>query len=336
MFEFNPSDYRNFLYGIVSKYHLEKKKRHAFTLWGEELILFWNNGDPRCYMNYCPHYGLPLDQGRIEGDEIVCGFHAWRFRMSDGVLIKAPLARSQPHCKLGEYEVFLKGGIVFVYPGDPEKLENAKRYIHADVIDHQSSTWINYEVPFYLAMNSSMDYPHHDSHRLFYKFYGIYRAVSSRSNPLRTQYTPVIIEETDTFFKYRITENEVEVTVYPFCTEYNDVVSKNRWQIFVSPINEICSRYMINLIPQSKNPLHRIVSKLCFYTVIKSVAMPEDSKWLKLSMKNWSKDKGLKLCDHDFGFRKYMKKFFIHSYAHQRTTKEGSSKEASYKTRHIS
>ena len=53
MFEVDSSHYRNFIFGIISKKNLARRKWHKFTLWEEELILFWNKGDVRCYKNYC-------------------------------------------------------------------------------------------------------------------------------------------------------------------------------------------------------------------------------------------------------------------------------------------
>ncbi len=77
MFDFDPKDYRDFVYGVVSKKLLSKKKQHVFKLWHEELILFWNNGEVRCFKNACAHYGLPLSRGKLKGNQVHCGFHGW-------------------------------------------------------------------------------------------------------------------------------------------------------------------------------------------------------------------------------------------------------------------
>ena len=177
MLDINPTDYRNFIYGIVSKNHLAKKGWFAFTLWDEKLILFWNNGKVNCFKNVCPHYGLPLSQGKLNKETIQCGFHGWEFDLSNGTLIKAPFARKLPKCRLKSYKAFVKGGIIFVYPGDEEYFETAKRFIMDDVVDKQASTSIEYEVPFYLALNSFIDYPHFTSHTSYNSIYGLYRAM---------------------------------------------------------------------------------------------------------------------------------------------------------------
>ena len=151
--------------------------------------------------------------------------------------------------------------------------------------------------------------PHNAFHTLFYSLYGFYRKILGRSNPLLTTYTPVPLDECYNFFRFRIEETEVELTVYPFCTEYHDVQAKNIWQIFVRPIDSTSSQYLMTIHSYSKNPLYRSIVAFFFRTVISRLAMPEDATWLRLSYKNWRKENKMRLCDHDYGLRKYLQKF---------------------------
>jgi len=309
MFDFDPAEYKNFFYGITTRRILFEKKLFPFTLWGEDLILFWNDGEPVCYQNFCPHYGLPLDQGKLKNGHIECGFHGWQFDLSDGELTNAPLAQKQPTCCLKKYATLVRGGIVFIYPGNESGRESAEQKILQTVTPANASNSTVYPVPFYLAMNSSMDFPHHAFHTLFYSIYGLYRNILGRRNPLLTTYTPVPLEESEDYFKYRINETGVELTVHPFCTEYHDSQAKNIWQIFVRPIDNVSSQYLITIHSYSKNPLYRVIVYLVFRTIIRHVAMPEDVRWLGTSYKHWEKGINLNLCDHDYGMKQYLKKF---------------------------
>lgn len=38
----------------------------------------------------CPHMGAPLSDGRVEEDIVHCGWHGWRFRVTDGVWVDSP------------------------------------------------------------------------------------------------------------------------------------------------------------------------------------------------------------------------------------------------------
>jgi phenylpropionate dioxygenase-like ring-hydroxylating dioxygenase large terminal subunit len=315
MFEFNSRDYRNFTYGIVPKKFLARKKKYVFTIWDEELILFWNGGQVRCFRNACPHYGLPLNQGKLLVDQVHCSFHGWQFSLSDGRIIKAPYAKKMPNCGLKGYKAFVKGGIVFVYLGDEEYFEEAQRYIPEDVLEDPASTWIDYETPFYLAMNSTMDKAHlaFHFHSIFYTLHGLYRFISGEKDPLLTGFSQVMIEETENFFKYKIPEVNAVSTTYPFCNEYDDLTSLNKWQVFVSPISKTKSRYFLNISAGSKNPLFRAITYFAFHTIVSHVAAPEDKGWLKGSYRNWQSGINLNLCDYDFGLKVYLRKFFISS-----------------------
>ena len=51
---------------------------------GKEIALF-RVGD-RIYAldNVCPHRGGPLGEGMVVGDEVVCPWHAWSFKIATG------------------------------------------------------------------------------------------------------------------------------------------------------------------------------------------------------------------------------------------------------------
>ncbi|MEP7047855.1 MAG: Rieske 2Fe-2S domain-containing protein [Ilumatobacteraceae bacterium] len=52
----------------------------AITLLGEPLVAVRrSDGQVSVFVDECPHRGAPLSLGRFEGDELVCGFHGWRF-----------------------------------------------------------------------------------------------------------------------------------------------------------------------------------------------------------------------------------------------------------------
>jgi len=51
---------------------------------GVSLVLIKDGEAVHAIENKCPHVGLPLARGRIEGDEIVCPFHGSRFNIKTG------------------------------------------------------------------------------------------------------------------------------------------------------------------------------------------------------------------------------------------------------------
>jgi UDP-MurNAc hydroxylase len=49
-----------------------------------ESFVLQHNGRELCIQRVCPHAGGDLSKGRVEGDELLCPVHGWRFSLVDG------------------------------------------------------------------------------------------------------------------------------------------------------------------------------------------------------------------------------------------------------------
>jgi 3-ketosteroid 9alpha-monooxygenase subunit A len=53
---------------------------HTLNYFGKKYALYrGDDGVPRIMDAYCPHLGGSLARGKVNGDSLVCPFHAWRF-----------------------------------------------------------------------------------------------------------------------------------------------------------------------------------------------------------------------------------------------------------------
>jgi nitrite reductase/ring-hydroxylating ferredoxin subunit len=57
---------------------------------GEEIAVFKRDGKLCAIQNICPHEGGQLSKGRIEGEEIICPVHGYRFNLVNGKCTNAP------------------------------------------------------------------------------------------------------------------------------------------------------------------------------------------------------------------------------------------------------
>lgn len=83
----------------------------------------------------CPHRGIPLSYGRVDGHLVECCYHGWRFDASTGQCVEIPSLTSQDKLKVerifaGHYPCEERDGYVWVYmaaPGTslPEKIPEA-------------------------------------------------------------------------------------------------------------------------------------------------------------------------------------------------------------------
>ena len=57
---------------------------------GYELAVFIEGETPRVIDNWCPHAGGSLSAGVVEDGCVVCPWHGWPFRLSDGEYAHLP------------------------------------------------------------------------------------------------------------------------------------------------------------------------------------------------------------------------------------------------------
>jgi len=63
---------------------------HAATLLDDPIVLWRDSaGTPHAFKDLCIHRGTALSLGSVQGDEIVCAYHGWRYR-ADGACTVIP------------------------------------------------------------------------------------------------------------------------------------------------------------------------------------------------------------------------------------------------------
>ena len=109
---------------------------HATTLLGEPLVL-WRDarGAVHAFRDVCVHRGTALSLGRVDGNEIVCAYHGWRYG-ADGACTAIPQlaepTRVPARARAVVYAVCERYGVVWVALAEPAwpipdvpELENA-------------------------------------------------------------------------------------------------------------------------------------------------------------------------------------------------------------------
>jgi nitrite reductase (NADH) small subunit len=70
---------------------------------GKEVAIFRCGDQVYAIDDMCPHMGASLAGGAVEDGIVTCPWHAWRFRLSDGVWA------DNPRIKIGSYAVRIDG-----------------------------------------------------------------------------------------------------------------------------------------------------------------------------------------------------------------------------------
>jgi 5,5'-dehydrodivanillate O-demethylase len=131
---------------------------------GEDLTLYrGEDGTPHLVGSRCPHRGTVLYAGGVEGDEIRCMYHGWKFD-GTGRCTQRPAERdtAPPPVKIAGYPVREYGGLIFAYlgPDEPPAFDLPRR----DVIEQpnrivyaRSETW---KINWFQTVENAMDGVH--------------------------------------------------------------------------------------------------------------------------------------------------------------------------------
>ncbi len=82
----------------------------CFAIKGTMVGVFLEGGKYFAINDFCPHMGASLSDGHVEEGAVMCPWHAWRFRLSDG----AWLDNSKSGICTATYDVRVEDGNIQV------------------------------------------------------------------------------------------------------------------------------------------------------------------------------------------------------------------------------
>lgn len=119
----------NYWYPAELSKNLPKRGIAKVRYWGTDIAVYrGEDGVARAVEDRCAHRQLALTKGVVEGDNIVCQYHGWRY---DGcgkcVSIEHELGKNRtkfPKIQIRSYPVKEQYGLVWIFPGDPDRAES--------------------------------------------------------------------------------------------------------------------------------------------------------------------------------------------------------------------
>jgi renierapurpurin 18,18'-hydroxylase len=116
----------DFWYPIAVSRTVRKEKTFAATFAGNRIVLYRGaSGTVYALEDRCAHRQVPLSMGVVEGDALRCCYHAWAYRGNGRIsqIPYLPKGAARPPRGVRAYPVREAFGLVFVFPGDPQKAE---------------------------------------------------------------------------------------------------------------------------------------------------------------------------------------------------------------------
>ncbi len=117
--EHRPAYLRNVWYVAADATEVTRTLKRIRVL-GEEIVIYRKeSGEPAALEDACPHRKLPLSMGRLQGDEVECGYHGLTFDCA-GACTRVPgQERIPPSIRVKSYPVLDRFGLVWIWMGDP-------------------------------------------------------------------------------------------------------------------------------------------------------------------------------------------------------------------------
>src|ERR1700751_4740812 len=114
----------DFWYPVAVAASVPKEKTFAARFAGERIALYRGaSGAVYALEDRCAHRQMPLSMGVVEGDALRCCYHAWAYRGNGRIsqIPYLPKGVGRPPRGVRAYPVREAYGLVFVFPGDPQK-----------------------------------------------------------------------------------------------------------------------------------------------------------------------------------------------------------------------
>lgn len=96
------------------------------TLLGKTVLMYRKlDGTPVVMQNRCAHRSFPLSKGRLDGDQVVCGYHGMAYNPEGQCVHMPSLANPPTHARIASYPVQERGPLIWIWMGDAAKADPA-------------------------------------------------------------------------------------------------------------------------------------------------------------------------------------------------------------------
>lgn len=117
----NPDRFIEGWYWAIASKQLRRGQVKPVTLLGRELAIYrGKDGSAIALDAYCPHMGAHLAEGKVEGNDLRCLFHNWRFD-ARGTCVEVPCLGKPLPISVKTWPTAEKYGLVWVWTGEKLK-----------------------------------------------------------------------------------------------------------------------------------------------------------------------------------------------------------------------
>ncbi len=134
----------NYWYAVGWAQQLQSNQVIPATIWQQAIAIYRDaEGQLHALEDACPHKGVELHRGKVQGRHLACRYHGWEFD-GEGRCVSIPYlpaGQKLPCAQARSYPIQEKYGLLWVFPGDP-----------AIANDYQPPTMPEYDEPGWLKV----------------------------------------------------------------------------------------------------------------------------------------------------------------------------------------
>lgn len=119
-------------YAVLESDEVPAGKAVSALRMGEKLV-FWRDapGKVACLHDRCPHRGVSLSLGRVQGECVECPFHGFQFDASGSCRLVPANGRNASQARqirVASYPTYEIDGLIFIWWGEPKEMLFPPRY----------------------------------------------------------------------------------------------------------------------------------------------------------------------------------------------------------------
>lgn len=112
----------NYWYPVGWANQLKPENVMSVTIWQQAIAVYRDiKGQVHALEDACPHKGVALHKGKVQGCHLACAYHGWEFNGSGACASIPYLPKDQklPRAQARSYPIQEKYGMIWIFPGDP-------------------------------------------------------------------------------------------------------------------------------------------------------------------------------------------------------------------------
>ncbi|MGB0560288.1 MAG: Rieske 2Fe-2S domain-containing protein [Spirulinaceae cyanobacterium] len=162
----------NYWYPVAWAKQLKATEVMPVKVWQQAIALFRDaQGQLHALEDACPHKGVALHKGAVQGEHLLCPYHGWEFDGSGQCvgIPYFPAGQKLPCAQARSYPVAERYGIIWVFPGEDASL--AEQVPLPEVPEYTDPDWLAVPIPghfnahFSVCNENTMDVFHGFLHR---------------------------------------------------------------------------------------------------------------------------------------------------------------------------